>query len=421
MNSLAEGKVLVVSLSAPELDRLAVELAQRRRLAGYVKRYVNKRRWWERALTRAPVVGRVYDRTLGRRLPPEGVPLELVLEAGTVPDFVAAALNRVGVGALSAGRLFGRRLMDQCERAIAAAGARRIEGLHAVVASYGVALPAFRAAQRRGGRRVLNYPIAHHRFQWKLYEEEARRSPQFAAALPRFGWTSRYEEQMDRECDEADTILVGSSFVRDSFVSEGYPAERIRIIHYGVDLERFRPAPAPRPAEAGHMKVLYVGQIGQRKGVGYLLEAFRAMRRPGASLTLVGDMLPGAECYQPYRDCFEHVPNKPNAQMPDEFRSADVFVLPSLVEGMPLVVLEAMACGLPVIVTPNGARDIVRDGIDGFVVPVADADALREKLEFLLDQPQARQCMGRAAREQAQRLSWRAYAAAACDEILAAR
>ena len=90
-----------------------------------------------------------------------------------------------------------------------------------------------------------------------------------------------------------------------------------------------------------------------------------------------------------------------------------MFVLPTLIEGMPLVVLEAMACGLPVIVTANGPGDIVRDGIDGFVIPERDADAICDRLDWLHRHPALRAEMGQRAAQRAREFSWAAYASKA--------
>jgi glycosyltransferase involved in cell wall biosynthesis len=105
--------------------------------------------------------------------------------------------------------------------------------------------------------------------------------------------------------------------------------------------------------------------------------------------------------------------------VPELFRDADVFVFPTLADGMGLVVLEAMASGLPVIVTANGPGDLVRHGIDGFVVPIRDACEIAERLEFLGAHPNIRQEMERAARVRAQQLSWDVYAKRAADVVMA--
>src|SRR5215472_14773525 len=89
--------VMVANLSAPEMNRLGVELERRGVLRRYVRPYANKGRLWERAIERVPGIGRLYARTLGRRSPPSGLPLDRVIEAGITQDFLAAAIGRLPI------------------------------------------------------------------------------------------------------------------------------------------------------------------------------------------------------------------------------------------------------------------------------------------------------------------------------------
>ncbi len=410
-------KALVVSLSAPEMDHLAVELCRRAALVGLVRRYANKQRWWEQGLARVPMLGSAYASTLGRRHPPAGVDGRLLQEAGVASDFIRAVVNRAGrsvpdlVGGLS------KRLLACTESGIARTGMLLAGSADVVVASYHIAGPAFMRARDAGRRTVLNYPIAHHRWQYRFFAEQARLNPEFAAALPRFGSQESHAAVLDREIDMADLILVGSGFVRDTFVSEGIAADRLRVIPYGADAQRFSPSAVARQPDRP-FRVLFIGQIGERKGVSHLLKAYEQFRKQDTELHLVGDFVGSGEVYRSYRNLFRHTPNVPQAQLPALFREADVFVLPTLVEGMPMVVLEAMACGLPVIASPHGPAEVVRDGLDGFIVPVCDSAAIVERLERLYADRTLCREMGRNARARAEQWSWQRYASTAADAVL---
>jgi glycosyltransferase involved in cell wall biosynthesis len=411
--------VLVSNLSAPEINRLGVELATRGVLHRYVRPYVNRQRWWERSLRRAPGIGSTYERTLGRRTPPPGLPMDRVVEAGVFEDFAAAAVNRMPLATRSWRRRKAFDLIFAAERAVAHESGRLAQDVDVVVASYGTGRYAFEAVRRSGGRAVLSYPIAHNRYQARVYAEEAERAPSFAAALPRQDLLPpEYSERLELECEMADQIIVGSAFVRQSFVELGYDPARIAVTPYGVDTERF--APRAEPRRDGVFRALFVGQIGQRKGLSYLLDGYRKFRRPDSELHLVGTFGSGHEVYASYADLYRHTAHVPQKDLPALYHDADVFVFPSLIEGMPLVVLEAMACGIPVITTTHGPADVVRDEIDGFFVPIRDPEAIATRLEQLYRDPELREQMGKNAREQASRHTWDTYARRAADVVLRA-
>lgn len=417
MKALAR-RVLVANLSAPELRYLAAELARRSSLHVYVGRYANQQRAWERLIARLPALGTTYLRTLGRRAMPEGLTPASVQEAGTALDFAAALIARIGLP----GRL-GTDCVVELQRRVAAAIGARARGLcaeaDAIVAGAGTAWSAFSASSDGRRARILNYPSAHHRFQRRFFAAHAELQPEFAALCEYWtAPTARESAELDAECASADVILTGSDFARRSFVEERVDAARVRAIPYGVDLRRFVPEPGVRARRP--FRVLFVGRISSRKGIGYLLHAYRRFRRPDTELLLVGDIAGDARCLEPYRDLFVHRPSVAQHELPAIYRSADVFIFPSLLEGLGLVVLEAMACGRPVIVSRNGPGDVVRDGIDGLVVPAADAEAIERALELVYRDPDRRQEMGIAARAQAEAHGWEAYAARAADAVLAA-
>jgi glycosyltransferase involved in cell wall biosynthesis len=416
------GDTLVVNFNAPELDQLARHLAASQRLGCYVRPYANKDRAWERWLAASPAIGRLYSNTIGRRRLGDARLSELTLEAGVAADWCQAAVGRLRVLPVGLRHFAAQGLHKNVRRAVATQAARRASGFGCIVAYEGFALPAFEASRQRGDAlRVLNYPVAHHRHRRRVRDEEIEREPAFAATWPGFDdWPHGHEERLDAEIASAHSILVGSEYVADTFAQQGVERERIAVVPYGVDLGVFTPAAGPR-ARDGRFRIIYSGQLTQRKGLSYLLRGYARFRRPDSDLTLVGMPVGDPGALVPYGDLFEHVPHQPRSALAQRYRDSDVFVLPTLIEGMPLVVVEAMACGLPVIVTANGPAGIVRDGIDGFIVPERDEEAVADRLERLHRDPELRQAMGASAAARAREFSWQAYADRALAHLDALR
>jgi len=388
------------------MDYLAAESARIGLLSRYIRPYANKGRKWERTIASLPEAGDIFRRTFGIRSLPEGLHPGYVQEAAVSLDIAMALADRFPV---SSGwvRRFREALMHARTKAIASTGAKLLHDEYAVVASWACAEPAFRQMRTKSGLCILNYPIAHHRFTRKLLLEEAEREPDFAGTLNAHDWRKWLEDRFDVEIALADHILVGSSFVRESFIGEGIPAEKLEVIPYGADTHLFEP-PTKKP-NTDIFNALFVGQIGQRKGISYLLRAYQQFQGPKTSLTLVGKIQGDGAAFHPYREIFRHIDHVPRPYLRGIYQQADVFVFPTLAEGMPLVVLEAMASGLPVITTPNGPGDIVRDGVDGFVVPIRDPKIIVEKLECLRANPHLRAEMGANARRRALEFSWEVY------------
>lgn len=277
----------------------------------------------------------------------------------------------------------------------------------AAVACYdGCALRTFQCAEHFGTLRWLDQAIGDIRSGLKLLHEEAELSPEFAdgedIVVP--------QHIVDRCAQEtllADMVLAGSDYVKTTLMAHSVPAQRIRVIPYGVDIKRFTPVRS-RAFDRERLRLLFVGQIGLRKGVRYLLEAVRRLRSCDIQLTLLGSIAGNGRGLAPYRDYFRYVPHAPHSEVQRLFQDADVFVFPSLHEGSALSIYEALACGLPVITTPNSGS-VVRDGIDGFIVPVRDIDALEEKILLLLHDRDLRAEMATNARRRAEEFTWDAY------------
>lgn len=403
MSPVRKSSVLVVNYTAPEMNHLAAALAECGLLQKYIRPYANQQRTWERAVAHWPGFGRLYSKTFGRRTMPPELTSGDIREAAVWQDIVRAAALHFGG---SRAKVLAEQLHWGIQQRIAEVAGLYAQGAQVVVGSYQVSHKMF---ARASGVKVLNYPIAHHRFIQRFVAEERELEPSFAATLPDWSQAPAWQEpELDTECELADRILVGSSFAGNTFIEEGFPAEKMIIIPYGADLERF--SPGQRDTEQGEtFRALFVGSIVQRKGISYLLRAYQRFKGPNTELMLVGNYPDDSSPFAPFREDFKHIPHLPQADLPKIYRGADVFVFPGLLEGMGLVVLEAMASGLPVITTPNGPGDLVRDGVDGFVVPIRNVDAIVEKLEYLRAHPEERLRMGQNARERAKLFTWEQY------------
>jgi glycosyltransferase involved in cell wall biosynthesis len=256
---------------------------------------------------------------------------------------------------------------------------------------------SLRRAKAQGMTTVVQVVSSHPNFQNRLMREEFARWgqtwPVWDAGLAR----------MLREIDQADYILIPSDFVRESFLAEGIPESKLIQAPFGVDVSRFTPA---KTSEARPFRVVFVGQVGLRKGVPYLLEAWKRLGWRDAELWLVGRVL------QEIKEVLKTYAELPGVRIvgfsgapATAYQQADIFVLPSIEEGSALVTYEAMACGLPVVTTPN-AGSVVRDGVEGFIVSIRDPDALAERIDQLRSNADLRREMGYAARTRATQFTW---------------
>ncbi|UAJ72560.1 glycosyltransferase [Synechocystis sp. PCC 7339] len=202
-----------------------------------------------------------------------------------------------------------------------------------------------------------------------------------------------------------DQVLVPSQYCFDSSVVLGAEPAKISIVPYGINEQWLTIEAQPEPG-----RVLFVGQVGLRKGNHYLAEATRKLqpRLPQLHVRVVGPPL--VDITNPLFAGPDYVGQVPRSLVREEFAKADVFVLPTLAEGMALVHLEAMACGIPIITTPH-CGSVVRDGIEGFIVPIRDSNLLAERIEQLATDRQLRERMGQAAKERAKDYTWKRYGA----------
>jgi glycosyltransferase involved in cell wall biosynthesis len=213
-------------------------------------------------------------------------------------------------------------------------------------------------------------------------------------------------KKIKAEYKTTDYIRAQSKWVQQTLLENGVPAEKVFYVPPAVDLERYRPA-AQLPE---NFTACFVGSFDLRKGVQYLLPAWTKTSPAIPQATLIMHGGAGSRWMNrfltPYRE-FPGINWVGGGSADPTYAKSSVCVVPSIEDGFCYVVLEAMASGLPVIVSEHvGAKELVVEGVNGFVVPIRDSAAIAERLLWFYRNPEKLQIMGGAARATAEKYSY---------------
>ena len=257
-----------------------------------------------------------------------------------------------------------------------------------------------------------------------ILREERILHPECASSLDKEWELSLPEEdfnRLDKETKMAEYWLVASSFTKQTLVESGVPAERINVIPYGIDLQKFAPRKTKR-LRGKPLQLLFVGTIGQRKGIKYLLEALDLLPAGSVELSVCGRPVDDLEWLRNTTVPVRLYPSISARGLLEAYGASDIFVFPSLAEGFGHVLLEAMASGLPIISTKRtAAPDLIRQGKEGLIVEAGNVPELVGAIEHFLRHPEEIESMGQAARRRAEHFTWgqfRSGVAAAVQGIL---
>ncbi len=248
-----------------------------------------------------------------------------------------------------------------------------------IISSYGYANGSFRWVRQHGGKTFVDAGNSHPDNFWAILSEEHKR---WNCSYPPVA--RHHHERSIAMMAEVDYVLSPSSFVTRSFLERGFKPEQILRNVYPVDVSCFKPPARPRPADRP-LTVISTGALSLRKGSPYMLEAFKlvSQRHPSARFRLTRSIQESVvPILEKYRDLpIDWAPGLAHPQLAERLRGSDIFVLPSLEDGFARTVAEALACGLPVITTPNtGASDLIIPGRNGEIVPIRDSRALADAI-----------------------------------------
>lgn len=335
-----------------------------------------------------PSVRRLFARRIPDELPPESV---TTVEDVALFDAVLRRFSRGSTWRDRAPQELRRRMLRE-----------DFNGANALYCLDPGDVDAIREAKRRGMVVVYEQIIAPQ--VGRILRDERARFPGFepqdSEKLVEDG--VKADRQIWRL---ADLVLVPSEFVRQGMLELGASGHNVALVPYGLPESWF----APSDAQPSVGRVLFVGGVSLRKGNQYLAEACRLLEARGVPVEfrVVGPNDQRVTAAEPFLGP-TYVGAIPRSAIRAEFLRADVFAFPTLAEGFALAHLEAMACGLPVVTTPN-CGPAVRDGVDGFIVPPRNPSELAERLHRIISDRPLRERMSQRARQRAREFSWQLY------------
>jgi len=295
------------------------------------------------------------------------------------------------------------------------------QSLDAVYAYEDGALETFARAKQLGLKCIYDLPIAYWETGRRLMMEDAERLPKWAVTLG--GGIKDSQQKLDRKSKElelADMVVGPGSFVMDSLplwakdkrivmAPFGSPVATGQNDNHNMTAAELKNKP---------LRILFVGSMGQRKGLGDLFAAVKLVNSKDVELVVMGSMLAPMEFYKAELPNFTYEPGRSHDQVLALMRSCDVFCLPSIVEGRALVMQEAMSQQLPLIITPNtGGADLIVEGKTGFLVPIKSPAAIAEKINWFLEQRDQLPKMGLLAQQHASTYTWENYGNQVVDAV----
>jgi glycosyltransferase involved in cell wall biosynthesis len=405
-------RAVVVQSGARDAYQLARALAE----AGMLEALVTDLYW---------PADRAWAKSLARYLP-AGLRTSLLQRSeSSLPSSAVQLCGFTGLATLLLDKLPGvplsvrRRVTRYADATLGRTAGRLATRTNTGLISYSYyGYDAFTHYERRG---MLFQLHPHPATMRRILTEELNAHPDCADSL-RQEWELALPEEdfqhLVRETTMASRFLVASSFTRSTLVEYGTPESSVSIVPYGVDCKRFTPAPHLRSAPGSRLNLLFVGRINQRKGIKYLLEALRLLNTDNVHLTICGRVVDGLELFQPFASQVDIRPSVGQDELIAAYQSADLFVFPSIAEGFGQVLLESLACGLPILsTTRTAAPDLIHQGIEGFIIEPRHPELIAEHIEWAMTHRSELVTMGERARLCAEQFTWQRFRSGVANAV----
>jgi glycosyltransferase involved in cell wall biosynthesis len=277
----------------------------------------------------------------------------------------------------------------------------------------GSCLLSLKAAVANGHEAWCELATAHVTAAKRILGEEALLHPEWAHTIDNLVFPSAYERRLEEEPHAATRVIAASSFTSQTLAEIGIPAEKISYLPLGCDIHYVPYDERPDDnLEKRPLKLLYAGTITQRKGIKYLLEAMKLLHgHQDVELHLIGGIQGNDNPLKNYHGLFQYHPPVSQQELFKRYSEFDALILPTVFEGFGLVIVEAMAAGLPVITTAHSiGPEVIKHQKNGYLIPIRDINAIVSSIESMRQlSHQDYQMMRVNARKAALNYSWESY------------
>lgn len=241
-------------------------------------------------------------------------------------------------------------------------------------------LNTFIKVKKNNGICILDMPTLHHLKIAQTIDDELILSPEYSKSLTKI--SSKHYKRLEQEIELSDFIVVPSDSVKNSLIEFGVPENKVFKINYGSHINQINTYEYKKYIKGEPLKLIFVGQIQQKKGIKYLLEAFLLMKKSNLNveLTIIGKIYDCEEQIKKFEDIVKFRPFIERSELRSVMLENHILIQPSLIEGSSLAIIESMSCGLAIIATENCGADYISNGNNGIIIPIRNSIKIFESV-----------------------------------------
>ncbi len=242
------------------------------------------------------------------------------------------------------------------------------------------------SAKNNGKTAIVELATAHAKLAKDILGQEQKLCPNWADSIDNLVFPKEYEKRLMEEPHRADYCFAASDFTKQSLIYDGIKEEKIKMLPLCFNHNLIDYNPNFLTKQNRKLKVLYCGTITQRKGVKYLLDAFEHLDRSNVELTFIGNVQGSGQEFFKHKNLYNYIPAINQESLFKTYKNYDVLILPTIFEGFGLVILEAMAAGLPVITTRHSfGFELIKDYQNGLLIEIRDSNAIKNAIEYYIN------------------------------------